>query len=291
MEELKKFLLRGSEEQPAGTPFQRIWRVLFPLLLFWMVRNLGQQAALTAFAAAGSVLKGGAFWFVREESGMLTGLTGNAGTVAAVIGFLAGAAVIWKTALRQLEITADDMRLLHLKQEPKGNFLLLGTLTVGSVMGLNLLMELSGFVRFSETYQAVSQDQYSAAPALGLAAYGLVTPIAEELLFRGVIYGRLRRMLKIRPAMLLSAVFFGMYHMNSVQGIYGFLMGCVIVYAYEYFGDFKAALAVHMIANLLAYSISYTPLAAAGLSGWPACVGFLALAAGSFWLLSRKRHI
>ena len=291
VEELKKFLLRGSEEQPAGTPFQRIWRVLFPLLLFWMVRNLGQQAALTAFAAAGSVLRGGAFWFVREESGMLTGLTGNAGTVAAVIGFLAGAAVIWKTALRQLEITADDMRLLHLKQEPKGNFLLLGTLTVGSVMGLNLLMELSGFVRFSETYQAVSQDQYSAAPALGLAAYGLVTPIAEELLFRGVIYGRLRRMLKVRPAMLLSAVFFGMYHMNSVQGIYGFLMGCVIVYAYEYFGDFKAALAVHMIANLLAYSISYTPLAAAGLSGWPACVGFLALAAGSFWLLSRKRHI
>ena len=34
--------------------------------------------------------------------------------------------------------------------------------------------------------------------------------------------------------------------MNYVQGVYGFLIGCLMAYAYEYFGEFKMAVFVHV---------------------------------------------
>ncbi|MDE7045579.1 MAG: HAD family hydrolase, partial [Acetatifactor sp.] len=40
VEELEKFLLRGAEEQQVLTPFQKIWQLFFPLLLFVMVKAL-----------------------------------------------------------------------------------------------------------------------------------------------------------------------------------------------------------------------------------------------------------
>ena len=83
---------------------------------------------------------------------------------------------------------------------------------------------------------------------------------AEELLFRGVIYGYLRRFMDIKLAIALSALIFGVYHMNYVQGIYGFLIGCLMAYAYEYFGEFKMAVFVHVASNVLAYCLSYTCL-------------------------------
>ena len=291
VEELRRFLLRGTEDLPKGKPFQRIWQLIFPFLMFWLVRSVVQNLALLLFQMAAGVIPGGSFFFVRDEAGVPIGYTGNTSTLIAVAGFIAGTAVVWKTAVKQMEITAEDMHLMHLKTEPKRNYLLLGILSVSAVMGLNLLLDLSGAVQFSQTYQAVAEDQHSANMILGLISYGLITPFAEEMLFRGAIYGYLRRMTKLRPAMILSAAFFGMYHMNSVQGIYGFFMGLLMVYAYEYFGDFKAPLAIHMMANLLAYSISYTSLGVSGISNWMVCIGFLALAAGSFWLLNRQKKV
>ena len=76
-----------------------------------------------------------------------------------------------------------------------------------------------------------------------------------------------------------------------MQGIYGTLMGCLMAYAYEYFGNIKAAMAVHIIANLLAYGMSNVSLSMSGLVNVPACVVFLAAAAGGMYLLNREKKV
>ena len=290
VEELKRFLLRGTNEQ-AAAPFQKIWAILFPLILFWLVRNIGWSLAETVVFLLGNKGFGGGFFFVREESGALAGLTQNAGVIMGITGCLLGMAVIRKTAAEQLEDTREDMKLLHLKREPVKNYLLLFLLTVGAAMGLNLLFALTGMIRISESYQAVAAGQQGACVWLALPYYGLIAPFAEEVVFRGIVYGRMRRTVGRRSAILLSALLFGMYHMNPVQGIYGFFMGCLMAYAYEYFGNFKAALAVHMIANLLALCISGVGLKLSTPVNWAVCVGFIVLAAGSFLLLRRQRRV
>lgn len=183
------------------------------------------------------------------------------------------------------------MRLLHRRREPAKNYLLLFLLTVGAVMGLNLLLELTGVTGLSQNYQAVAREQHAAAIWLGLPYYCLIVPFAEETVFRGIVYGGLRRTVKPGPAVLLSALLFGVYHFNLVQGIYGFLMGCLLAYAYEYFGTLRAALAVHAAANLLALCMGYFGKELPAAAGWPVCIGFLILAAGSLGLLYRQRKV
>nr|WP_300841320.1 CPBP family intramembrane glutamic endopeptidase [uncultured Acetatifactor sp.] len=142
----------------------------------------------------------------------------------------------------------------------------------------------------SESYQEVAQSQYAAALPVGLICFGIITPIAEELLFRGIIYSCLRRYMKLFSAMLISAAFFAVYHGNSVQGIYAVVLGLLMAYAYEYFGDFKMSVAVHVLANVLAYVLSSLKLPPALLS-WPACVVCLACGVAGVWLLNRQKKI
>ena len=291
VEELQKFLLRGSEEQQKLTPFQRIWQLFFPLLLFVFVKAVGVNVMGLLLQTIGSTIPVGAFLFVHDETGQLVALTGNAGTLMQIVGFVAGAISIRKIAMRTLSKAADSMRLLHIKGDPAKCYLFLGIAAVGAVLGLNILLTLSGIVDNSESYQAVVEDQYSAVIWFGLLCFGFVSPIAEEILFRGIIYNCLRRSAPVKPAIFISAMIFGLYHMNTVQGIYAFLIGCLIAYAYEYFGDFRIPIAVHIIANVLAYCLTYTSLAVSELVCWPVCIALLAVAFVSLLLLHKEKNV
>ncbi|MCM1193356.1 MAG: CPBP family intramembrane metalloprotease [Butyrivibrio sp.] len=125
---------------------------------------------------------------------------------------------------------------------------------------------------------------------MGLILYVLVAPLAEELLFRGIIYNSLKGPVPPLPAMLMAAVFFGVYHGNWVQGIYGFLMGCLMIYGYEYFGDFRVPVIMHGAVNLVSYLLSNTALALSGFVCWPVCIICLCLAAGGLVLLGRQKR-
>lgn len=61
----------------------------------------------------------------------------------------------------------------------------------------------------------------------------VVGPIAEELLFRGVIYGGLRTCFPVDVSALVSALIFGIYHKNIVQGLYAAAFGIILAYIFE----------------------------------------------------------
>jgi len=291
VEELQKFLLRGTEEQQKLTPFQKIWQLFFPLLMFVLVKAVAVNLMGLLLQTIGNTIPVDMFLFVHDDKGKLIALTGNAGTLMQIAGFIAGTASIWKISRRTLSKAADSMKLLHIKGDPAKCYVFLGMAAVGAVLGLNMLLSLSGMVDTSQSYQAVLEDQYSAHVLLGLCCFGIVTPFAEETLFRGVIYNCLRRSMNVKISVFLSAMIFGMYHMNAVQGVYGFLVGCLIAYAYEYFGDFRVAVAIHMAANIIAYCLTYTGLAVSGLVSWPVCIALLAVMAVSLSLLHREKNI
>ena len=289
--ELHKFLLRGTDELQKSTTFQKLWQLLFPVLMFLLVRSLASYLIQLVFIGVGQSISGGDFFFLRDETGALTGFTGNTWAITAAVSYAAAAAAVWSAVRLALQATAEDMRLLHLKREPKVSYVFLGILTVCAVLGLNMLLELLQLTQKSGSYQAVQENQFSANFLLGLFCYGLVAPVAEEMLFRGIVYGWMRRMMDRKFSMILSALLFGLYHMNMVQGIYGVLMGCLMVYAYEYFGSFIAAVAIHITANVMAYCMGYAGETLSGMVGWPACLAFLAVAAGELWLLHRQRKV
>jgi phosphoglycolate phosphatase len=292
--ELEKFLLRGADEMPkkGGGSFGRIWDLLFPFLLFLLVRqvvNYGLALIMLQMGAtAPESLHGVMFIY---EDGEFAGLTGTTTTVMAAIAFIVAAFVIRKQAIANIKWSKDDMALSHIKPEPRRTYVLFAMASLGAVLGLNLLLELLHITDKSAAYQAAREDQYSAVFLVGLICYGLITPVAEEVLFRGILFNALRRMMQLKWAVVVSALCFGAYHMNTVQGIYGFLMGLLIAYAYLYFGNFWAAVAIHGISNLLAYSLSYSGISETAFISWPVCIGFLALTGGCLWMLDQQKKV
>lgn len=291
VEELQKFLLRGTEEPQKLTPSQRIWQLALPLLIFLFVENIGVNVSGLVLQTIGNTIPVGSFLFVHDEAGNLTALTGNAATIMQIFGFIAGTLAIAKIAKRTIGRANESMKLMHIKRDAARTYVFLALGAVGAVIGLNLLMSLSGLTSLSESYKEVSEAQYSSVLWLGLICYGLVTPFAEEVLFRGVIYNCLRRSMHVKQSIVLSAAFFGFYHMNAVQGIYAFFIGCIIAYAYEYFGDFKVPIAVHMGANILVYLLTYTSLAVSAMNSPVVCVVFLAIGFAGLYLLDREKKI
>ena len=302
VEELEKFLLRGSEELLNGNPdnkkknpmYQRIWTMVYSFLMFILVRNAVQYALLALlYQLAQSGASGGLvdLLILRDETGAYNGYSGDVSSIIAALGFIGGAIAVWSTAKMLIDKNKEDMHLSHLKKEGKSKYVLLTVATIGAVIGCNLLFELLGVTNKSEAYTEVAAQQYSAHFIVGILVFGFISPIAEELLFRGVIYGYLRRFMDIKLAIALSALIFGVYHMNYVQGVYGFLIGCLMAYAYEYFGEFKMAVFVHVASNVLAYCLSYTAIAVTGFVSWPVCVIFLAVAVVSLGMLHKQKNI
>lgn len=304
VEELQNFLMREVKEvkpeetvNKSGFNFRKIWAMLYYFLMFMLVRNV----VMYAVDSVCTLLWGGtlpaaldSFLFVRDGAGAESSqihFTGNQTTLRAMLGFLGGTLFIRKDAMRVIKKAAEDNKLRYLRKEGKLSYLLIAGATVGAAIGLNLVMELTHALDASATYQAVVADQYSASFLVGLLAYGVVSPIGEELLFRGIIYNLFKRDMRVKEAMIFSSALFGFYHMNYVQGVYGFLMGCLIIYAYEYFGSFKMAIAVHMLANILVYCLTYTPLVVSGFVSWPVCIIFGVLAAVCLWTMGRKKDV
>lgn len=118
---------------------------------------------------------------------------------------------------------------------------------------LNVAITKLGISGTSDTFKKTSDTQLSLPLGLGLLVYGIVNPITEEIVYRGVVYNRFRRFYGLRMALIAAPLLFGLSHGNVVQLLYGFLMGVAICYVYERFGSFIYPVIFHICANSSVY--------------------------------------
>lgn len=128
--------------------------------------------------------------------------------------------------------------------------------SVSAALFLNLFIVRLGLTGLSGAYKDVTDIQYSVPLALGLVNYGILQPLEEELVFRGLVYGRMRKFFPSRLSIPVSALVFGAYHGNIVQLIYGFFMGCILAWAFEKYKSLKAPLILHGAVNGAVYFVS-----------------------------------
>lgn len=116
----------------------------------------------------------------------------------------------------------------------------------------NILLGLIPWNSIFESKVTPEEAAFYGIPLIArIACYEVVAPVAEELLFRQVIYKRLRNFTPVRIAVIVSALLFGLYHGNLVQGIYAFIMGCLLALVYEWTGSLAAPVLFHVVANHL----------------------------------------
>jgi len=134
---------------------------------------------------------------------------------------------------------------------PFPSYIYAALLGIFACLSLNNLIDLTGIVNYSPMYQEFASKVFGGDFLITFLTTVFMAPILEELLFRGLIYKRLRNICKPFVAATISSLAFGITHGNLVQFSYAFLAGMLLAYVYEKYKNIWAPIIFHFCANAL----------------------------------------
>lgn len=123
-------------------------------------------------------------------------------------------------------------------------------MSVAMCWGLNNLIAISGVSAISGTYEETMEILYTPPLLIQIICLGILVPVCEELVFRGLMFKRLRAGAGYMQSAIYSSVVFAILHVNLVQMIYSFVLGLMLAYIYEKYGSIKAPVAAHVVMNI-----------------------------------------
>ncbi|KPU27565.1 hypothetical protein TR13x_03230 [Caloranaerobacter sp. TR13] len=90
-----------------------------------------------------------------------------------------------------------------------------------------------------------------------LLIIGILVPIFEEILYRGLIYKRLAEDINIWAAIIIQAILFGLTHFNLIQGLYTFVLGIILALTYHWVKSIWAPIIIHITFNSANYVVKF----------------------------------
>ena len=245
--ELNGLLLQMAAAAPADTgPAQmtrgmsvgaKIWDILFPVI-YMLVGNI------VAGIAAAAVL------MLTTTPGNLDQLWSKAGpyTLAAM-----GVFNLFTIFFIGRIYRRDNFRFRDIYQQTWGGprIALAMLMMVALSHILNTVIDISRLEHVFPGYSQSAAGVFESVSLPVLTVYvGLLAPIAEELIFRGLLYRRLRAHLGIGWAIGISSALFGVFHGNMIPFLYGAALGIFLALLYERSGRILVPVLAHVFCNL-----------------------------------------
>lgn len=141
-----------------------------------------------------------------------------------------------------------------------------------------------------ETYQQNSSVLTGGNEVISFLATVFMAPVLEEVVFRGLIYDRLKKGMPAVVAAIISSLAFGLMHGTIIWMMYAFVLGVVLVIVFERFHSLFANMFLHFGFNLTGMCLNH----AQGMSevaGWiltGVCViGFIA---STVWMVRMTKE-
>lgn len=249
----------NREDLSSWKSLKKTAYMILPLLIYFLVHDAAEillWAGLNQFMLV-----------CKEETANF--LNANSYTVQGIVNGLAillGVAAIWKAVkgeVRGNEQNREETAGTENKKQPKvtekrmTSYMMLAALAFLSAVGLNMLFYLLGITKSSQAFEETASAQFGVAFWVGLVLYGILSPFAEEAVFRGLMYNRMKRCFNNPIALVVSSLLFGCYHGNVVQAVYGTLLGLLIAYTYERYDSFSAPVLFHAVANVSIFTMTY----------------------------------
>lgn len=259
------FLLERNQESLPTTSFQKSIYVLTPFLLYYMVK---MAVVLMGMIAIDELKKNGNQLVsnIGENSWMYSGGLSALSMLVAIV-VLVG--IYYKTD--KMVMKWND----HLPVAAIAGLMLAMGLNLAAGYLCQAIPSLQGYLESS----AYNKDM---PMVVGLVAFGVLSPIGEELCFRYLMYGRMKRIYGSVAALVISSVFFGIYHGHWLQAVYAIIMGVCMALCYEWTETLLTPIVFHMIANIGVYMCPYLPKDVQRVvSSYPACVLWLVLGVGT----------
>lgn len=161
--------------------------------------------------------------------------------------------------LSELMLLVPGLILLAGCEKNKGEIMQLGPIHPANFILLPIfgvlmypLIIVSNMVSLFFTHNevaAVSKDVISQPFAVMFIVIGVFGPVCEELAFRSILLGSLKRSNNILGAILLQAFCFGLIHLNLNQFCYAFVFGIVLGLVVEATGTVLSSILLHGLLN------------------------------------------
>lgn len=133
------------------------------------------------------------------------------------------------------------------------------------------------------------------SPWKGILAVVVAAPIVEEIIFRGMILRGFLKHYSVRKSILLSAVLFGIVHMNPWQFVTAFAAGIILGWWYVKTESIITTILGHALNNGMSFIIGAIGLSIPGYNApydtamhqpvWFDLLGIILLASGIVWLV------
>jgi membrane protease YdiL (CAAX protease family) len=113
------------------------------------------------------------------------------------------------------------------------------------LLKVNSTTDTQEVIRIFENSATVAQR----VPIILLAV--VIAPVAEELAFRGYLYGVMKRYIGAVPALVLSGILFALIHLNLPSFFPLLVLASVFALAYELTGSLLVPMTMHALFNAL----------------------------------------
>ena len=114
----------------------------------------------------------------------------------------------------------------------------------------NLFMMLIAVIKGSEVTNPLVNMLEGSNWIWSLIFAGILSPIIEEMMFRGVMLNKLRRY-GDKVAIITTAILFGLFHANFSQFFYAVALGMIFAYVALKTGTIKYSIILHIVVNIM----------------------------------------
>ncbi|MCI8514994.1 MAG: CPBP family intramembrane metalloprotease [Lachnospiraceae bacterium] len=249
--------MNKKSETGAG---RKLWRVFYPALAYNGVSYL--VSLLATFVIMGAVslqydsIHTAALYQEFLEKVLEISLS-YAYEIQAAAALLSIPLMMWFLRMDKKRKKAEGTWRVYEKVAPM-HYLFVLLLGLAASFAANNMMVISGLAGASEEYTQLTESFFKGNLAIEFLGLGLIIPIAEEMVFRGLMYERMKEILDFKWAVVLAAFSFGVVHGNLVQGVFSFFLGLLMIYVYERYHSLLAPVLFHMASNILAVIQSET---------------------------------
>lgn len=240
------------------TEGRKLWRVVYPVLTYWGVTLL-VSVLFSMGVVTYVVYQNGVSGMLDFEKLMEDALL----MLSNYMYEMSIATAVLTLPLMLLYRRWDKKRALRLgkvrrfeKPQPLA-YLPVIVLGLASCLLLNNLMNLSGLMgAYDAVAEELSSVLYQGRLVWEILGVGILVPIAEELVFRGVTQSRIEEYWGKKYGIFLSALMFAAIHGNLLQGLYTLPLGLFMGYVYSKYRTLLAPVLFHAAANLLSVTAS-----------------------------------
>jgi len=132
----------------------------------------------------------------------------------------------------------------NIEKIDKTDYLKIITFSIFLSLSLNIILYLiNTLIPITNRYDNIKILFYTIIPT------GIIGPILEEYIFRGIVYNKLKSFNSTKKAIILTTLIFSIMHFELSQIIYTLIIGYYLTYLYAKTNNIKVSIISHIVIN------------------------------------------